>query len=355
MLAVACTRTEPRSAAVPSTREWENPTSGKTALFAFASAEGAHCALLGRVVLDAEIHFGSDAYEPIADLWAREVGVEVLALAPRGSARSKIRVRSVPSGPGIVVDGWIDNRALPLRLLRQVDVSPGHVWFENRSVVQALAGNGTRVRVTAESRCTSNFGVAADVDCSELSLYDRNTDLPEPRAPSASGKRFEPLVPKGLPLALFDDAGQRVFELGYGELGAERNSGPLTRVHLARRGFDIRGWVETSALETPPDRSDHCMEPRDVIDKCPFDPEDPLPAEDSDGCNEVAWEIRDAVREIPLRLEPKVDAKVVGFVERGARIRVPRSGVRFITVEDERSGLAAPYRAPFWAQASDVR
>jgi hypothetical protein len=332
--------------------EWENPMSDQRARFAFSSSEGARCELAGRTVLDAEIHLGASEYEPIADVGQKEVGVQVLTLAPRGSTRSKVRVRSVPSGPALVVEGWVENYALPLRLLRKVDASPGHVWFEQGSLVGALAGNGTRVRVGSGERCSSDYGVAVDVDCSALAVHEPVPDPPPSPAPQT---RVEPFIAKRYPLALLDDSRRRVFDLDYGEIGVVDRAAALTRVQIAQSGLTIRGWVETSALVPPPDRSYHCMEPRDVVDRCP-DFEEPLhPSGDYDGCRESDWEIREAVREVPLRLEPKLEARIVGFVEPGAKIRVPRSGTRFITVDGEPRTLGGRSMAPFWALASDVR
>jgi hypothetical protein len=338
----------PSSPARSKRSEWENPISGERALAAFASPEGARCALAGRTVLDAELHLGAIEYEVIADVSKLEVGVQVLALAPRGSLRSKVRVRSVPSGPAVVVEGWVENRALQLRLLRTAEALPGYVWFESGAVVRALAGNGTRVRVGGKNRCQEDYGIAVDVDCSALAMKE---PVPDPPVRSEPKRRVESYEPKRLPVALLDHAGHRVFDLGFGFIGVADRSSPLNRVHIVQDGLNIRGWVETSTIEPEHDRSAHCDEPRDTLD-CP---ETPLAPEDSSVCRERAWEDREAVREFPLRAEPKLDAPVVGFVERGAKIRVPRSGTRFVSVDPEPPSLAGKYEVSFWALASDVR
>jgi len=223
-------------------------------------------------------------------------------------------VRDSPKGPGLVVRGWLEARALHLYAARDLAIVAPHVVIPRDEAIAIVGAAGTLARVAPRYGEFTSLVHDTPCDASSLALSATATRTP------LSGKTWVHLAARTA--SLFSGAeGGPILSLdasreGPSFLAIEERAG---RVHVRYHdGVAIDGWIRAAELlpGEGPDCDDCHGWPLEMADSCPC----LEPSEDADGCPEVPSAPSRAVMTAPVRTRPDETSAALGELESGASV-----------------------------------
>jgi hypothetical protein len=130
------------------------------------------CVFRGSLLASASLYAQPTGGAPIASLDARGVvEVERLELPAARGGRAKVVLRAP-----IEVEAYLDESAAPLRLDRQIDLVPGHIWLDPGAEARGSSPAGETAEIEVRfGEGASPAALVKRVPCADLSLV---RDLP---------------------------------------------------------------------------------------------------------------------------------------------------------------------------------
>jgi hypothetical protein len=306
-------------------------------------AEPVGCDLRGNatVASNVAIYLNADGQTPVA----RFTGARSpIGLAKVSAGSNRLGIRTGFGTGGFRIRGYIDLDQVPVISKSRLEIAAGHLWIPEGQKVRVMEAGKDGFRVEKRLVGPIDQSFEAWAACGQLEL---GAGRPSPsRVPGAASSYLleEPT------LELYDDwrAGRRQLVLlhrspqGAGLLlFSTQRTGEWVRV-LYFGGVEIDAWAPSGALEALP--------PGEIADGSPA-----ASVESSRTLRLAEWKRETRTNaEVPIRLEAREQAPVVGVIERNTDTVVVNEVAGWSSVMP-RSMHVAPYDGgAFWVRTGEL-